>query len=177
MIGNAVFVKLLGTPVNFVHTSLFLLTAGGTVLAMLGSWFYNHSHKTISLPVLTKKERTKKKIPGIFRLELQKLLIHQKAALLLLLILALQPRFYDSMYARITTNELRYLAAIKTVEGEYTSEKQESLLLQRDELNHHLAQTTDPLMQDELSARLTAVEQVIALGTYLQTREEPVSFV
>lgn len=177
MIGNAVFVKLLGTPVNFVHTSLFLLTVGGTALAMLGSWFYTHSHKTISLPVLTKKERTKKKIPGIFRLELQKLLIYQKAALLLFLVIALQPRFYDSMYARITTNELRYLAVIKSVEGEYTAEKQEYLIAQRDELNHQLSQTTDPLIQDELSARLMAVEQVISLSNYLQTREEPVSFV
>lgn len=177
MIGNAVFVKLLGIPVNFVHTSLFLLIAGGGGIATLGSWFYTHSHKTISLPVLTKRERTKKIIPGLFLLEFHKLMFHQKGALLLLLVLALQPRFYDSMHARITTDELRYLSVVKSVEGVYTAEKQESLENQRDELNAQLAQTADPLMQDELSARLTAVEQVISLGSYLSTREEPVAFV
>ena len=177
MIGNAVFVKLLGIPVNFVHTSLFLMIFGGSGLSVLGSWFYTHSHKSVSLPVLTKKERTKKKIPGLFRLEFHKLMFHQKGALLLLLVLALQPRFYDSMYARLTTDELRYLAAVKTVEGEYTAEKRYLLEAEREELNAQLMQTADPLMQEELSARLNAVDQVIALGNYLATREESVSFV
>lgn len=120
---------------------------------------------------------TKKKIPGLFRLEMQKLMFHQKGALLLMLVLLLQPRFYVGMHARITTDELRYLAAIKTAEGEYTEEKQESLIHQRNELNTRLSRTSDMLMQNELSARLTAVEQVIALGSYLQTRDEPVAYV
>ena len=49
--------------------------------------------------------------------------------------------------------------------------------MQQEELNTQLMQPSDPLMQDELSARLTAVEQVIALGDYLSTRKETVSYV
>lgn len=177
MIGNAVFVKLLGRPVNFVHTSLFMLLIVGTVLAVLAGYRYANSHKTISLPIRAAKARHSKTPPGIFRLELTKLLWHQKAAMLLILVIALQPRFYDSFHARLNSDELRYLAAIKTVEGEYTSAKKASLEAQREELNTQLMQTADPIMQDELSARLNAVEQVIALGNYLSTREEPVSFV
>lgn len=177
MIGNAVFVKLLGIPVNFVHTSLFMMTGVSGMLTIFAGARYANAHKTISLPIRVSKPRHSGKLPGIFRLELTKLLWHQKAALLLLLILALQPRFYDSFHARLGTDELRYLAAIKTVEGEYTQEKQESLESQREELNTQLIQTTDPLMQDELNARLTALEQVIALGNYLATREEKASFV
>lgn len=177
MIGNAVFVKLLGIPVNFVHTSLFLLLAVGTALAAMAGHRYANSHKTISLPLRAAKARHSKTLPGIFRLELAKLLWHQKAAMLLILVIALQPRFYDSFHARLNSDELRYLAAIKTVEGEYTSDKQASLEAQREELNAQLMQTADPLMQDELSARLNAVEQVIALGNYLSTRDETVSFV
>lgn len=177
MVGNAVFVKLLGIPVNFVHTSLFLLLIIGTVLAVLAGYRYANSHKTISLPILRAKQLYGKKLPGIFRLELAKLLLHQKAALLLLLVLALQPRFYDSFHAHLNTDELRYLSVIKTIEGAYTPEKQTSLESQWDDLNNHLMQTTDPLMQEELSARLNAMEQVIALGKYLSTREEKVSFV
>ena len=177
MIGNAVFVKLLGIPVNFVHTSLFLLLVVGTALAALAGHRYANSHKTISLPVRGRKKHCNKKLPGIFRLELNKLLWHQKAAFLLLMVLVLQPRFYDSFHARLTTDELRYLSAIKTVEGEYTTEKQTSLESQRDDLNDQLMQTADPLMQEELNARLNALEQVIALGNYLSTQEENVSFV
>ena len=177
MIGNAVFVKLLGIPVNFIHTSLFLFLAVGTALAALAGHRYANSHKTISLLIRVSKARHSKTLTGIFRLELAKLLWHQKAALLLILVIALQPRFYDSFHARLNSDGLRYLAAIKTVEGEYTSEKQASLESQREELNSQLIQTADPLMQDELSARLNALEQVIALGNYLSTREENVSFV
>lgn len=177
MIGNAVFVKLLGIPVNFVHTSLFLILAVGMALASLAGHRYANSHKTISLPVRSAKVRHSRTLPGIFRLELGKLLWHQKAAMLLILVIALQPRFYDSFHARLNSDELRYLAAIKTVEGEYTSEKQASMESQREELNGQLMQTADPLMQNELSARLNAVEQVIALGNYLSNREENVSFV
>lgn len=177
MVGNAVFVKLLGIPVHFVHTSLFLLLAVGTALASLAGHRYANSHKTISLPVRAAKARHSRTLPGIFHLELAKLLWHQKAAMLLILVIALQPRFYDSFHARLNSDELRYLAAIKTVEGEFTSEKQASLEAQQEELNAQLMQTADPLMQDELSARLNAVEQVIALGNYLSNREENVSFV
>ena len=164
-------------PVNFVHTSLFLILAVGTALSALAGHRYANSHKTISLPIRAVKARHSKMLPGIFRLELGKLLWHQKAAMLLILVIALQPRFYDSFHARLNSDELRYLAAIKTVEGEFTSEKQASLEAQREQLNAQLMQTADPLMQDELSARLNAVEQVIALGNYLSTREETVSFV
>ena len=177
MIGNAVFVKLLGSPVNFVCTSIFVLIGIGGILTMLAGFRYANSHKTIALPVRSGKLRHRKILPGIFRLELTKLLWHQKAALLLLLVVALQPRFYDSFHARLNSDELRYLAAIKTVEGAYTTEKQASLESQRDDLNDQLMMTTDPLMQDELNARLNALEQAIALGNYLSTREETVSFV
>lgn len=177
MLGNAVFVKLLGIPVNFVYTSIFVLFAVGGAIVILAGFRYANSHKAISLPILSRKTHHSKKLPGIFRLELTKLLWHQKAALLLLLVLALQPRFYDSFHARLNLNELHYLSAIKTVEGACTPEKYELLESQREDLDTKLMQTSDPLMQDELSARLTAVEQVIALGNYLSTREEAVSFV
>lgn len=177
LLGNAVFVKLLGLPVNFVYTSIFMLFAVGGAILILAGFRYANSHKAIALPIRPMKKRHTKKLPGIFRLELTKLLWYQKAALLLLLVLALQPRFYDSFHARLNLNELHYLSAIKTVEGVYTLEKQIALEAQRDDLNTQLMQTSDPLMQDELSARLTAVEQVIALGNYLSTREEDVSFV
>lgn len=177
MLGNAVFVKLLGIPVNFVYTSIFLLIGVGGILFCLAGFRYANSHKAISLPVRAGKLRQKKKLPCIFSLELTKLLWCQKAGLLLLLVLALQPRFYDSFHARLNLNELHYLSAIKTVEGVYTLEKQNDLEAQRNELNDQLMQSTDPLMQDELNARLNALEQVIALGNYLSTREDPVSFV
>lgn len=177
MLGNAVFVKLLGIPVNFAYTSIFMLFGVGGVIIILAGFRYTNSHKAISLPIRAMKKHHSKKLPCIFRLELTKLLWHQKTALLLLLVLALQPRFYDSFHARLNLNELHYLSAIKTVEGTYTLEKQESLRMQQEELNTQLMQTSDPLMQDELSARLTAVEQVLALGNYLSTRDEDVSFV
>lgn len=177
MLGNAVFVKLLGSPVNFVYTSVFLLIGiGGGIVTLAGSRYAN-SHRAISLPIRFGKKRHNKKLPGIFRLELTKLLWHQKAAMLLLLVLALQPRFYDSFHARLDLNELHYLSAIKTVEGPYTPEKQGSLRSQQEELNTQLMQNADPLVQEELSARLNAVELVLALGDYLSTREERVSFV
>lgn len=177
MLGNAVFVKLLGIPVNFIYTSIFMLFAVGGAIAILAGFLYANSHKAISFPILARKKHHSKKLPGIFRLELTKLLWHQKAALLILLVLSLQPRFYDSFHARLNLNELHYLSAIKTVEGTYTLEKQESLRMQQEELNTQLMQSSDLLMQDELSARLTAVEQVIALGDYLSTRKETVSYV
>ena len=177
MIGNAVFVKLFGIPVNFVCTSIFVLIGIGGILTMLAGFRYANSHKTIALPARSGKLRHSKTLPGIFRLELTKLLWHQKAALLLLLVVALQPRFYDSFHARLNSDELRYLAAIKTVEGDYTPEKQALLESQRKELNDQLMQATDPLMQDELGARLNALERIIALGSYLSTRKENVSFV
>ena len=177
MLGNAVFVKLLGIPVNFVYTSMFMLFGVGGAIVILAGFRYANSHKAISLPIRAMKKHHIKKLPGIFRLELTKLLWHQKASLLLFLVLALQPRFYDSFHARLNLNELHYLSAIKTVEGTYTLEKQDSLRMQQEELNTQLMQPSDPLMQDELSARLTAVEQVIALGDYLSTRKETVSYV
>ncbi len=177
LIGNAVFVKLLGIPVHFVHTSLLLLILLGGILISLAEGFYSRSHKVITMPIMGGKGRVKKRIPSLLGLELRKLLIHQRAAVLILLILALQPRFYDSMHARLTTDELYYLSVIKSVEGEFTAGKQKMLTDQRDELSGQLAWTADPLMQEELSARLSAVEQVIALGSYLQTRSEPVAFV
>lgn len=177
MLGNAVFVKLLGIPVNFVYTSVFLLNGAGGGIVTLAGYRYANSHRAISLPIRVRKKQYSKKLPGLLRLELTKLLWHQKAAVLLLLVLALQPRFYDSFHARLDLNELHYLSAIKTVEGTYTHEKQGLLRSQQEGLNAQLVQSSDPLVQEELSARLNALEQVIALGDYLSTREERVSFV
>lgn len=177
LLGNAVFVKLFGFPVNIVHTSVFLLLLGGAVLVLLGNHLYANSHKALSIPGRVRKERPTQKLSSLFRLELGKWMIHQKGALLLILVIALQPRFYDSFYARITTDELRYLSVIKTVEGEYTAEKQESLLAQREELSAQLAQTADQLMTEELNDRILALDQVLALSDYLAASDEPVCYV
>lgn len=177
LLGNAVYVKLLGTPVRFVLTSLALLVLGSAALIWMGSRFYSHSHKALSIPSRSRRTRNKKHLPSLFRMELERLMLHQKAALLLMLVVALQPGFYDSFHSGITTNELRYLSAMKSVEGAYTAEKHQMLLDQQQELNEQLAQTTDPLFSDELSQRLAALDRVLAQADYLSGRAENVSFV
>lgn len=177
LLGNQVYVKLLGVPVNNLAVSLTILLAGGIGLVVAGSQGYAHSLRPLSFSVPRVRYRRRKRIPNLFWQELNKLLIHQKAILLLLLVIFLQPGFYHFFRNPITTEEAHYLAAMKSVEGAYSQETRQALLQQKQDLEQSLAQTGDPFLAEELRDRLTALDRVIVQADYLAAQAENGSFV
>lgn len=176
LLGNAVYIKLLGHPVRFLWGYLALTVLGGCVLTLLGGYVYRRTQKALSIPSQNRKVRVRKRIPGLFALELKKLLIHQRAAVLLILVIALQPGFYESFHSGLNINELRYLSVLTEVAGEYTPEKHDALRAEQEELIELQADAGE-LMSRELDQRLAAVERVLQLSDYLASREEPVAYV
>lgn len=176
LLGNAVYIKLLDYPVHFLWGYLVLTGLGGCILIFLGCNVYRRTQKAISIPSRNRKVRIQKQIPSLFTLECKKLLIHQKAILLLILVIALQPSFYDSFHSSLNINELRYLSVMEEVEGTYTPEKHKALLTEQSKLIA-LQASADQLMGNELDQRLSAVNRVLQLSDYLASREEPVAYV
>lgn len=176
LLGNAVYIKLFNCPVRFMWGYLILTVLGGCILILLGCYAYRRTQKALSIPSRNKKVHNRKQIPGLFALEVKKLLIHQKAIVLLILVIALQPSFYKTFHSGLNINELRYISVMMEVEGEYTQEKHEALQAERAELME-LQSTAGQLMRDELDQRLTAVNRVLARSDYLSSREETVSYV
>ena len=176
LFGNAVYIKLLNYPVRFLWGYLILTGFGGGALILLGCHVYRSMQKTISIPSRNRKMRVKKQISSLFTLECKKLLIHQKAIVLLILVVALQPSFYKSFHSGLNINELRYLSVIAEVEGIYTPEKHAALRTEQLELIA-LQVTSADLMRNEIDQRLSAVNRVLQLSDYLASREKPVSYV
>lgn len=176
LLGNAVYIKLFNSPVQFLWGYLILTVFGGCILTLLGCYAYRRTQKAISIPSRNRKMRTNKQLPSMFSLECKKLLIHQKAIALLILVIALQPSFYRSFHSGLNINELQYLTVIAEVEGTYTPEKHETLRVEQSELIA-LQTTADQLMRNELDQRLSAVNRVLQLSDYLASREEPVAYV
>lgn len=176
LLGNAVYIKLLSRPAQFLWGYLILTLLGGCVLTLLGCHAYRHTQNAISIPSRNRKVRIHKQIPSLLALELKKLLIHQKAIVLLILVIALQPSFYESFHSGLNINELRYLSVMAEVEGAYTPEKHEALRAEQAELLE-LQATAGQLMSNELDQRLAAVNRVLQLSEYLSIQEETVSYV
>lgn len=122
LLGNAVYIKLFNSPVRFLWGYLILTVFGGCILTLLGCHVYRRTQKALSIPNRSRKVRMHKYIPSLFALEMKKLLIHQKAIVLLILIIVLQPSFYESFHSGLNINELRYLSVMAEVEGPYTIE-------------------------------------------------------
>ena len=176
LLGNAVYIKLLGSPVRFLWGYLILTGLGGCILTLIGCQAYRSTQRTLSIRRKNWKTCIHKQIPCLFMLELKKLLIHQKAIVLLILVIALQPSFYKTFNAGLNIHELRYLSVLAEVEGEYNPEKHERLRLKQAELLE-LQSSAGEAMSNELNQRLAAVNRVLQLSDYLASREEPVSYV
>lgn len=176
LLGNAVYIKLFGHPVRFLWGYLAATLFGGGGLILLGTYAYRRTQKALSIPSRNRKVRVRRQIPGLFALELQKLLIHQKAAVLLALVIALQPGFYESFHSGLNIHELRYISVLTEVAGEYTPEKHDSLRAEQAELLE-LQANAGQLMSKELDQRLAAVDRVLQLSDYLASREEAVAYV
>lgn len=176
LLGNAVYIKLFDSPVRFLWGYLILTVFGGCILTLLGCNVYRRTQKALSIPNRSGKVNMHKYIPSLFALEMKKLLIHQKAILLLILVISLQPSFYESFHSGLNINELRYLSVMAEVEGPYTVEKHESLRMEQTELIA-LQSTAGQLMSNELDQRLAAVNRVLSLSDYLSAQDESVSYV
>lgn len=176
LLGNAVYIKLFGCPVRFLWGYLAVTLFGGGGLTLLGGYAYRRTQKALSIPSRNRKVCTRKSISGLYVLELKKLLVHQKAAVLLILVIALQPGFYESFHSGLNINELRYLSVLTEVEGEYTTEKHDALRAEQAELLE-LQANAGQLMSKELDQRLAAVDRVLQLSDYLASREESVDYV
>lgn len=176
LLGNAVYIKLLNCPLRFLWGFLTLTGGCGCLLASAGCHAYRRMQKAISIPSRNRRMRTYQQIPSLFALESKKLLIHQKAIVLLILVVALQSSFYKGFHSGLNINELRYLSVIAEVEGTYTPEKHDALRTEQTELIE-LKATASPLMGEELDHRLSAVNRVLQLSDYLASREEPVAYV
>lgn len=176
LLGNAVYIKLFNCPVRFMWGYLILTVLSWCILTFLGCTAYRRTQKALSIPIRSKRVRNRKHIPALFALEVKKLLIHQKAIVLLILVISLQPSFYESFHSGLNINELRYLSVMAEVEGAYTPEKHEALRTEQSELIA-LQTAAGQLMSNELDQRLTAVNRVLQLSDYLASRTDPVSYV
>lgn len=176
LLGNAVYVKLFGTPAAYGWVFFLLLVPGGALAAWLGSRLYARSHRALAIPARVRSQREKKVSPGLFRLEFGKLLLHQRCAILLLLVIALQPWFYNSFRSHLTADELRYLSVLQPIQGDYSEETHASLLAQRQELAD-LESAAQGLASQDLQDRIAALDRVLLLSDYLSTRTEPVCYV
>lgn len=176
LLGNAVYIKLFNYPVRFLWGYLIFTVLGGGSLTLLGCHAYRRTHKALSIPSRNRKMRECSQIPGLFILELKKLLVHQNAIVLLILVIALQPSFYNTFLSGLNIHELRYITILAEVEGPYTPEKHEALRTEQAELLA-LQSASGQLMSTEIDQRLSAVNRVLQLSDYLASREQPVSYV
>ncbi len=176
LLGNLVYVKLFGIPVNFLHTSISLLIAGSLTVLYVGNYLYTHSHRALSIPSRSTSARQKKRIPTLFSQELKMIMLHQKAAILFLAVLVIQPYFYNGFRTGITSEELRYQEKVVSIEGAFSQEIHNELLAERENLQV-AALTAGSLMANELSERIATLDRVIVLSDYLSRRTETVHYV
>ena len=174
--GNAVFVRLGSFPVPFWMVYLIVVVLGGILLCCLGLGCFCRAHLALSLPSRNRRVRDKKRNAAPFFMELGKLLIHQKGAAVLLLLLLLQPFLYETYRSGFTIDELRYLSKMAAVQGPYSDQKQDALYRELADLEAQQA-TAGPVLAEELSNRSNALQRVIQVGEYLSSRQEAVSYV
>lgn len=154
-----------------------LVTAGGSILLwVLGSRWFRGAHRALTVRVGWRRPVPKRKLPGLFRMELQKLLIRQRAAVLLAILFLLQWPIYDSYRSNFKPEELYYLREMAAVQGPYSGERHESLVRELSELETLQAHSA-PILSDAYSSRIQALQRVLALSGYLGGRSEEVSYV
>lgn len=174
--GSAVFVKLGQLPVPFGIVYATVVCIGGIAVYLAGGRLFCKAHLALSIPSRNRRLREKKRNPGLLSMELRKLLIHQRAAVVLLLLLVLQPGIYDTYRSNFTIDELRYLSKMATVQGPYSGSAHDALIQELTELEARQLQA-EPILADELGIRINTLQRVIRVSEYLLGREEQVSYV
>lgn len=177
LLGNAVFVNFFWMPVNYRVIYGVLIVGGGLLLTAVGSCCYVRSVRAISIPDRNKPTKQKREIQSLFCLEMRKLLVHQKGAMLLLLLVLLQPGFYSSFWSGITEEELRYLERMRSIEGQFQEETHEALQSERESLQNEWIVAEDILVSQELMKRINTVNRALSVSNYLAERTGPVCYV
>ena len=177
LLGNAVFVNFFGIPVNYCVIYGVLIVGCGLLLTAVGSCCYVRSVRAISIPDMHKPTKQKREIQSLFCLEMRKLLVYQKGAILLLLLMLLQPGFYSSFWSGITEEELRYLEQMRSIEGQFQEETHKALQSELESLQNEWIVAEDILVSQELMKRINTVNRALSVSNYLVERTEPVCYV
>lgn len=177
LLGNAVFVNFFEVPISFRIIFGVLVAGGGLLLTAIGGNCYVRSIRTVSSPDRHKSAKQKRQRQSLFWLELRKLLLHQKGAIILLVLVLLQPGFYSGFWSGITEDELRYLEQMRSIEGQFREETHEALQDDQETLQAEWVVAEDILVSQEVMKRINIANRVLSVSNYLAERTEPVCYV
>ena len=135
LIGNLIYLRIGDTPILYQGA----LCVVNLIIIFCGLQISKHNFK-YHLPAKGMKFRNrvkiKQKTKSLFILEMKKLIRPQIACLMLGISIVTQVMFYSMMYSGIGFEERLYENRMKQLEGVYTEEKHEMLLLENAEVEN-----------------------------------------